>query len=116
MNLNWDLTNVENSDKMCWTQQEDGKFKLNDVTEFIINLTAFVGINQISKNNCKDFVRRAYILKHVGFPVPDKVTPAIIESHVGLQTSASTMDYRSFKNKVFDSLEEAVVTQLKAAA
>ena len=107
MNLQWDLTNVENSDSLCWDVRPDGKYELTSLTESIINLTAVVGINKITSKTAREFGRRASILKVMGVPIFTELNQDTINSHVGLETSAIKMDYRGFKNQVFESLEQA---------
>jgi hypothetical protein len=107
MNLQWDLTSVENSDALCWDARPDGKYELTNLTESIINLTAVVGINKLTGRTAKEFGRRASILKVMGVPILKELNQDIIDSHVGLETSAIKLDYRGFKNQVFESLEQA---------
>ena len=107
MNLQWDLTNVENSDSLCWDERPDGKYELTNLTESIINLTAVVGINKITDKTAREFGRRASILKVMGVPILTELNQDTINSHVGLETSAIKMDYHGFKNQVFESLEQA---------
>ena len=107
MNLQWDLTNVENSDSLCWDERPDGKYELTNLTESIINLTAVVGINKITDKTAREFGRRASILKVMGVPILTELNQDTINPHVGLETSAIKMDYRGFKNQVFESLEQA---------
>ena len=114
LNLNWNLEGITDSENLCWTEREDGKYQLKEETEQLINWTAFVGINKLSSKNCKEFIRRTYILSVVGFPMPDTFTPPFIEAHIGLSTSAPEWDYRKFKNSVFSALEEAASERIQS--
>ena len=114
LNLNWNLEHITDAEKLCWTEREDGKYQLKEETEQLINCTAFVGINKLTPKNCKEFIRRIYILAIAGFPMPDTFTPSFIESHIGLSTSAPEWDYRKFKNSVFSALEEAASERINS--
>tara|TARA_R110002020_G_scaffold440718_1_gene651371 strand:- start:794 stop:1168 length:375 start_codon:yes stop_codon:yes gene_type:complete len=107
MNLQWELTDVINSDTLCWDERPDGKYQLKDLTESIINLTALVGINKITPKTAKEFGKRLGILKIIGMPIPAELNQGILNQHIGLVTTAPRLEYRGFKNRVFDSLETA---------
>ena len=109
----WDLTDIEDSDNKCWEKQEDGKVKLEDISQALINATLYVGIKKITKKNFKEFNRRLKILRFAGLPVFNMVTLKDIESHIGLSTSAKPIDYRAFKNLVYSSIEEGADILIK---
>lgn len=109
----WDLTDIEDSENKCWEKQEDGKFKLKDIPQALINATLYVGIKKITKKNFKEFNRRLKILRFAGLSVFNAITLEDIESHIGLSTSAKTMDYRAFKNLVYSSIEEGADILIK---
>ena len=48
MSLQWELTDVMDSDTLCWDERPDGKYQLKELTETIINFTTLVGINKIT--------------------------------------------------------------------
>jgi hypothetical protein len=112
----WDLTDIEDSDNKCWEKQDDGKVKLKDIPQALINATLYVGIKKITKKNFKEFNRRLKILRFAGLPVFNMITLKDIESHIGLSTSAKTIDYRSFKNLVYSSIEEGAEILIKEEA
>ena len=107
MNLQWELTDVVDSDSLCWTKRDDGRYQLTELTQSIVDFTALVGISKLTDKTAKEFARRLGILKIIGVPVPSEITHESINKHIGLETSAVRMDYRKFKNNVFDSLETA---------
>jgi hypothetical protein len=107
MDVQWDITNVSDSETKCWHKRSDDKYELNAVTKSIIDLTALVGISKITPKNIGAFAQRLGIIKVIGYPVPDNVTIDALQEHVGVETSAKIMDYRKFKNQIFSGLEQA---------
>ena len=107
MSLQWELTDVMDSDTLCWDERPDGKYQLKELTETIINFTTLVGINKITTKTAKEFGKRLGILKVIGMPIPPELNQGILNQHIGLATTAPRLDYRGFKNRVFDSLETA---------
>ena len=107
MSLQWELTDVIDSDTLCWEKRPDGKYQLKDLTESIINFTSLVGINKITAKTAKEFGKRLGILKIIGMPVPAEINQDVLNQHIGLVTTAPRLEYRGFKNRVFDSLETA---------
>ncbi len=107
MDVQWDITNVSDAETKCWHKRSDDKYELNALTKSIIDLTALVGISKLTPKTVGDFVHRLGIIKVIGYPVPDDVTRDSLLEHVGVETSANSMDYRKFKNQVFAGLEQA---------
>tara|TARA_R110000796_G_scaffold248108_1_gene374335 strand:- start:197 stop:538 length:342 start_codon:yes stop_codon:yes gene_type:complete len=107
MDVQWDISNVLDSEATCWNKVGEDKYELNAVTQSIIDLTALVGVNKLTPRTVGVFVQRLGIMKVIGYPVPDDVTTGVLHKHVGVETSAKVMDYRKFKNQIFASLEQA---------
>ena len=115
MSLNWNLTQVENSETLCWipSTEEEGKFQMNGVTEVLIWSTILVGFSKITEKNYKTFFRRAKELEVVygmrGFLVEAESTrmPYIheVQKHIGLKTNADILTNRKWGSHLRRQIE-----------
>lgn len=120
MSLDWDLTKIENYKKKCWHETEDGKQSLNGLTETIIYMTMFIGINPITFKNIEEFYLRTFLHEKVSGPMrtgyskeKDKFSPMYISwqdivDHVGLTTNASSLTWAQFSKKLKGMAERQI--------
>ena len=105
--LDWDLSGVENVEEICYTTNLEGETTLRDTTSAIFLASALTGIPRLNSKTSGEYVRRTKILIAAG--IPNEIfdfTRQDIDNHSGMKVMAKQMDYRTFKNEVFASLEE----------
>ena len=106
--LDWDLSEVENAEEICYTTNLEGETTLRDTTSAIFLASALTGITHINSKTVGEYIRRTKILIAAG--IPNEIfdfTKEDITNHFGTKVSAKRMDFKTFKNEVFASLEEA---------
>ena len=106
--LDWDLSEVENAEVICYTTNLEGETTLRDTTSAIFLASALTGIPDINSKTVGEYIRRTKILIAAG--IPNEIfdfTKEDITNHFGTKVSAKRMDFKTFKNEVFASLEEA---------
>jgi hypothetical protein len=110
MSLNWDITNVQNKDEVCWIiASEDyptrgiskGSKVLNPVTESLIFASMATGIGTITEENASEVYARISFIEKVsgalmyrgeGWEGLPNITPEEVQAHIGLSTNASFKD------------------------
>ena len=105
--LDWDLSEVNNSEEVCYTTNPEGETKLRDSTSAIFLASALTGIPHLNSKTVGEYIRRTKVLIAAG--IPNEIfdfTKQDIDNHFGTKASAKQMDYKTFKNEVFASLEE----------
>lgn len=105
--LDWDLSEVNNSEEVCYTTNLEGETKLRDTTSAIFLASALTGIPHLNSKTVGEYTRRTKVLIAAG--IPNEIfdfTQQDIDNHLGTKVSAKQMDYKTFKNEVFASLEE----------
>ena len=112
MALTWDLTEIKDSNQVCWIpSDEEGKVELGVVTHTLIWATMLVGMNRITEKNSKEFHKRLIefeVIHGTGMLVdnsdPEKKerqpTLEEIQIHVGLKTNATIMEGRKWGNNI----------------
>ena len=108
--LDWDLDEVENAEEVCYTTNLEGETKLRDTTSAIFLASALTGIPHLNSKTVGEYTRRTKVLIAAG--IPNEIfdfTKEDIANHLGTKVSAKQMDYKTFKNEVFASLEEVAV-------
>ena len=106
--IDWDLSGVKNSEEVCYTTNLEGETTLRDTTSAIFLASALTGVPNLNSKTVGEYTRRTKILIAAG--IPNEIfdfTKEDIANHFGTKVSAKQMDYRTFKNEVFASLEEA---------
>ena len=106
--LHWDLSEVENAEEICYTTNLEGETTLRDTTSAIFLASALTGIPDINSKTVGEYIRRTKILIAAG--IPNEIfdfTKEDITNHFCTKVSAKRMDFKTFKNEVFASLEEA---------
>ena len=130
MSLNWNLTQIENSDTLCWipSTEEKGKVQMHGVTEVLIWSTMLVGFSKITEKNYKDFHRRLKeweVLQGgmLMFWEKDKKTPSNrmptlqeVQAHIGLTTNASTKTNRQWTANLGTQVKEEASRQIRLEA
>ena len=105
--LDWDLSEVKNAEEICYTTNLEGETTLRDTTSAIFLASALTGIPHLNSKTIREYVRRTKILIAAG--IPNEIfdfTQQDIDNHIGMKVVAKQMDYKTFKNEVFASLEE----------
>ena len=105
--LDWDVSGVSNSEEVCYTTNLEGETKLRDTTSAIFLASALTGIPHLNSKTVGEYTRRTKVLIAAG--IPNEIfdfTQQDIDDHLGTKVSAKQMDYKTFKNEVFASLEE----------
>ena len=105
--IDWDLSGVENAEEICYTTNFEGETTLRDTTSAIFLASALTGIPHLNSKTIREYVRRTKILIAAG--IPNEIfdfTQQDIDNHIGMKVVAKQMDYKTFKNEVFASLEE----------
>ena len=123
MSLQWDLTKIENHQDLCWLENKDpnkkegDNFYLNPVTEALIHLSMFTGINRITEKNYKELALRLVELEIIGIawlpqetdtestshlPNNLKRNPRKdeVKSHIGLSTNVTPRNNRQWGSEV----------------
>tara|TARA_R110002020_G_scaffold307104_1_gene522964 strand:+ start:1135 stop:1530 length:396 start_codon:yes stop_codon:yes gene_type:complete len=105
--LDWDLNEVKNAEEICYTTNFEGETTLRDTTSAIFLASALTGTPYLNSKTVGEYIRRTKILIAAG--IPNEIfdfTKQDIDNHMGTKVTAKQMDYRTFKNEVFASLEE----------
>ena len=106
--VDWDLSEVENAEEICYTTNLEGETSLRDTTSAIFLASALTGIPDLNSKTVGEYTRRTKILIAAG--IPNEIfdfTKQDIANHFGMKVVAKQMDYKTFKNEVFASLEDA---------
>ena len=106
--IDWDLSEVINAEEICYTTNLEGETALRDTTSAIFLASALTGIPYLNSKTVGEYTRRTKILIAAG--IPNEIfdfTKQDIANHFGMKVVAKQMDYKTFKNEVFASLEDA---------
>ena len=99
MSLNYDLSIIPD-----WQELLDDSGHTKPMTEAVIFLTLFVGMNEITEKNVVEFACRVHLFETCGDPLlkgpngPLRLTLADIQRHIGLRTNANTLTRARFFN------------------
>lgn len=103
MPLNFDFTDIENYEALCWG--DDGK--VAPITDALIWQTMVVDMGEITKENWKEFFARVDIYQRTfGTSLYDSeggdfsLTEEHVKSHIGLSTNVRTESFERFIQKV----------------
>lgn len=109
MALHYDLTGIDDHDKLCFDGEGDER-TLNTVTHSLILMCVAVGLSGITKKNVDEFMLRSYMLQRVTGPwfnVDDIHDPStwvlndkVIRKHIGLTTNVANETNAWFSKKV----------------
>ena len=105
--LDWDLSGVKNAEEICYTTNLEGETTLRDTTEALFLASALTGTPHLNSKTIGEYIRRTKVLIAAG--IPNEIfdfTRQDIDNHIGMKVVAKQMDYKTFKNEVFASLEE----------
>lgn len=115
MSLDWSLGCIEGFEQVCYYTDEEGKTRLHSITETLIYLTMYIGINDLSSNkNLLEFVKRVKIYEGVFGAFrkigndPVYIKPEEILVHKGLKTNASPKSRSTFMRSIWTSLDREV--------
>ena len=114
MSLQWDITDIENYQSLFWEEKEDPDrkdnelYKLSDVTESLIHLSSWTGINRITKNNYKELAKRLAELELLGITYHSSSNPKEVDvfNHIGLKTTVYICDNKKWGNRIRNILRE----------
>ena len=124
MALTWDLVKIKFPDEYTlWVDNPNPDHKegqeqvMNAVTEMIIFLTMFVGINEITNSKYKDFYKRirqfetvtgAGLLFHPETKESRMPTLEEIKWHIGLRTNATPYTKHKWTTNLMRMLDETI--------
>jgi len=130
MALTWDLTKLKPPfEYQLWIDNPNPDHKegeeqvMNAVTEMMIFLTMFVGINEITKSKYKDFYKRirqfetvtgAGLLIHPETKESRMPTLEEVKWHIGLKTNATPYTKRTWTTNLMRMLDETITKQDEA--
>ena len=114
MSLQWDITNINNYQELCWEENSNPDRKpnetyvLNDTTESLIQLSTWTGINKITPNNYKELSKRLAELELLGITYNTNSNPREddVYNHIGLETNADRCDNKKWGNRIRNILRE----------
>ena len=129
MALTWDITKIKWPDEyQLWIDNPNPDHKegeeqvMNAVTEMMIFLTMFIGVNEITKPNHREFYKRTRqfeIVTDTGLLVNPETkesrmpTLEEVKWHIGLKTNATPHTKRKWTGNVMRMLDETISKQDK---
>lgn len=126
MSLNWNVSNIENSESVCFFthHNEDGELRrrLTQSTESLIFLTMVVGLGRITESNYKEFYKRIALFERLrgcvrvkksdsGKFVDDPYTLEDIRQHIGLTVNVSDEKPDAWRKRILKSWEHDLVIE-----
>lgn len=120
MSLDWNLTEIENHEEVCWIDDGHGGHRLSPVTETLILMTIPLGMTAITPATVEEYATRIAMIQDVdgglllgtdpetGDRTDVRVTTADVYAHVGLRTNASSRTRGSFLKTVYDTVKDRV--------
>jgi hypothetical protein len=125
MSLNWNVSNIKDSEAVCFFHyQEDGEAqrRLTQSTEKLIFLTMVVGLGRITESNYQEFYKRIALFERLrgcvrvkksdcgGF-VDDPYTLEDIRLHIGLVVNVSDEKPDAWRKRILKSWEHDLVIE-----
>lgn len=125
MSLNWNVSDIANSDAVCFHHYEqDGepRRQLSQSTHNLIFLTMVVGMGEITADNYKEFYKRVALFERLRSPVRVKIGPDgmmiddpytldDIRQHIGLRTNVSFEKPAAWRKRILESWEHDLVIE-----
>jgi len=126
MALDYDLSKIKDSEKLCF-KEVDGEKKMNSVTHVIIFGCMAVGIPEITEKNAGEFYLRAWIMQRIdqpwiresdryGMPKERMLSREDVVAHIGLKTNATRGSTAWFKGKVHTMAFDIIARDARRAA
>ena len=114
MSLQWNITNVANYQALCYEEntspdrKPEERYLLNEITESLIQLSAWTGISKITINNYKELTKRLAELELLGVTYNAECNPreADVYTHIGLETNVDICDNKKWGNRIRNLLRE----------
>ena len=126
MALHWKLDAIKNYKKLCWVDVGNGQGKVNPVTDILIYMTMFVGMNEITPKNHKEFFTRTWLWEKVSGcflyeadPKDDKksvecpISYEDIVNHIGLSTNASSKTKTIINKNLWQMAKDAAWREVR---
>ena len=96
MSLNWNVSKVADHETVCFYGEGDDQ-QVRVSTERLIWGTMSIGMNEITKENFREFASRMSQLNVArGWPANQSEILDSVKAHVGLWTNASSMSASKF--------------------
>lgn len=90
MALRWDIREIDDHKKLCYTENDDGTFNVHPVTDNLIWGTMAVELGGITEENAQEFyIRLCEYAAASGFDVPP-VSLEDVRRHIGLKTNVGS--------------------------
>jgi hypothetical protein len=116
MSLDWNLSEIENREEVCWIEEEDGSKRLNPVTEVLILSTMTVGMHAITHAGLDEFIGRFRVVEKLQGPFLVKaggedwwVSDEDFIAHIGLSTNASNETRAAWSRRMFNNKQTSIV-------
>lgn len=109
MSLDFSFTGVKDYEKICHYTDSDGVVNISGVTQNLIWLTLFVGLDTITEKNADRFYARVQAWERLSGPLRIKDgQPLFTEreevlQHVGLKTNAAPYTKAEFKKRLLSA-------------
>lgn len=111
MKLDWNIGGIKGSLALWEPNAKRTQERLNPVTDALVWATLVIGMNRITRRNWRRFAARVLAAQAVLDPLvlgldgdgnlrPALVTPADVERHIGLRTSAPCLTAAQFERKI----------------
>ncbi len=126
MSLNWNLSAIEDREKVCNVVLTSGETQMSAITQTLIWHTMSIGMSEITPDNYHEFFVRVFLTERVFGALrttmemkSDKVISTFVnkqdvERHVGLYTNADEWTRTKFLSKLYGSaLEKSKNNALK---
>ena len=112
MALNWNLSGIKDSKKLCWVQNDEA-LVLHSVTNSLIWATLIVGMGSITEKNHKEFHLRCLDLQKAdgyqplteisdGEGDPRTFTYEEVKAHIGLKTNVTFIGQAKWRHMVYE--------------
>jgi hypothetical protein len=127
MALHWNLSEIKNSDSVCWIKDGD-KSHMNPTTETLIWATMIVGLPSISEKDAQEFYWRLRFYEQTQGALRNKwksegsddVEPVYftadeVRAHIGLGTNASRETRAAWVKRMTQHIDRAVKREWNAS-
>ena len=123
MSLNYDLSNIENYETVCWIGEKGADDRrMNPVTETLIFGTMAVGLGSITDKNVDEFAARFRVMEKVhgaflykvedGKRVDWLLSDEDFIAHIGLVCNVSNETRAKWAGRIFNNKQTSVTEEL----
>jgi hypothetical protein len=112
MSLDYDLSDVRDSDDLCFVLRDGGapKYEMSPVTYAIIHMTMLVDMGSVTEENHEEFfIRCSMYEKLFGAAFSRMPDYEDVKAHAGLITNVSTQDAGRWWKRMGESLQYSLM-------